>query len=273
MPNEMLPLKFERMPENEVGTTLDAELERLAITLRSQIPSPAIEKRLQDAAAASGLLRQENSPSRLWEPACDRKPLASWAQFLRPPRWGWVGAAVCVCLLTLAGTWAIDRQELAPDVPTPQPGMALVQVPQIQRSVSSGTGDVSGHTSDSPHAQIAILSPAVRQPSISNRALVEKPDQTGGYPIDNTAVSSRWDTQDLLGVGARTHVAGLPVIAPMPMTSHEPLQTLRVRVAAEDLWRMGFYPTPPASNQPMLADFLVGEDGRPLGVRLVGIEQ
>jgi hypothetical protein len=87
----------------------------------------------------------------------------------------------------------------------------------------------------------------------------------------------RWPTEVLAAAqqmaeaerGMADDVSGSSAAGALPLDL--PLETVRVRMDADALWRMGLSVTPPAPNQEVLADFLVSGEGRPLAVRLLGV--
>ena len=61
----------------------------------------------------------------------------------------------------------------------------------------------------------------------------------------------------------------MPVGMAPPLRTDEFVQAVRVRIGAEDLWRLGMPVNPTFPDARITADFLVGEDGRARAVRLV----
>lgn len=260
----------EMAPDEASLKHLEEALGELAAALRTATPPDALEKRVMDAAFAAGHLRKAAPRESAQEP-----PVR--ADGGRAPRralgWGLGVAAASLCLWVAVSHWsgASDSGNLpepgvaeavppAPAEPTEQP--VLIQTKPQERPAGQRT-----------RRRAVAARRAPTQPVVNPEPVgaASEPAEEGNPQTEELAAAPprAWEEQDLLGAASQMHLAAMPVTAPVPMTRNEPLQTLRVRVGAEDLWRMGLTAMPPATNQPVLADFLLGEDGRPLGIRLV----
>lgn len=289
MPNEMLPPKSNDcskanwlsagadVPSGGSDMRLDAQLARLAETLRRKSPPPSLETRVLHAARAQGLLLEtgaNDTTSAIQTKRHVSKPSGRRTPSRQLLGWG-LAASAGIFLAAGLSLWMNGRQFFAAPVPPPLPGVARVETLEFSPSplVAEASAPARTEKRTPVRNKTVVAREGTQTPTLAaSTSSPTRETENGAERSNLLQASTPWAEEDFLGTGTRMHLAALPVVPPMPLSSSEPLQTLRVKVSAEDLWRMGFYAMPPTANRPVIADFLVGEDGRPLGVRVVGLE-
>ncbi|MCU0228117.1 MAG: hypothetical protein MUF01_10805 [Bryobacterales bacterium] len=215
-----------------------------------------------------------------------------------PLRWGFgfqAAAGVAVLGLLLLAVWGSTERWMAAPVPAPVIRQAPVvsQAPVVRQdpvvsqdpvaAVAMADPEVVKQTPvaqpPAPRAAEGRPSGGVRQrPIPASREATSPVVAAGNRQQQQTAMPPmRWPTEVLAAAqqmaeaerGMADDVSGSSAAGALPLDL--PLETVRVRMDADALWRMGLSVTPPAPNQEVLADFLVSGEGRPLAVRLLGV--
>ncbi|MCW5963041.1 MAG: hypothetical protein KIT83_03305 [Bryobacterales bacterium] len=249
--------------ESEV---LDQALQALARDSQDAEPSAWLEASILQAARQQGLLvpKGESSAS-----TAVQQHDAAWRWIWQPAMWTMATVAAVTALLWIPA-W---RESLS--VPEkPLPGLAVVASVPPEASLGGVTGDHAGAP-----ALAAIAKPrsarkprAVTSPRETVLASAPVAPRNGMNPDTEGAAppSMEWPAEVLAAARQMTQRNQIESL-PARFAPEQTLQSVRVRMGANDLWRMGLSSAPTPNNQAVLADFLVGEDGRPLAVRLVGV--
>jgi hypothetical protein len=267
--------KFDRghaLDENTNRKLLSA-LHGLAAQTRAATPPDDLEARLLARAETESLLADPQAVSATPRHVLPRRPQV-WFQW---PRWAWAPvAAAALALLIFAGArlWqgsdstvpslpqqvAVTPSPTAPPSPAPSVSNSAVQPLPSKASVDAGrTRRVRRRPEPRPAPPVTIASskPAGSTPATASPSVADSPEAVGEF----------------------TYSAFVPLSTAPELRMDEFAQTVRVRVEQEDLWRFGL---PVPATRPsarggqdgrVLADFLVGEDGRPRAIRLVSTAQ
>jgi len=285
------------LPAEELNAAilrLDVALADLAAELRNAQPPHEIYSRVVETGVREGRLRASASPHHTTLLTADLKS-RSWFPFRLSM--GWAVAAVSACLILSFSQWAewtaglnwaippdsnfvetataVDSENTS--VPAPKLTRGSDELPSVSLPrVSVVTKEVSKRVARKPKVLNAASEPvpnnttaSVAVAAASGGKVEAQTSNDAAVVAPQTAVTQslpEWQTSDF---DAPLAIAAMPTVSTLSPSGRESLQTVRVTVGADDLWKMGFTAVPPATNQPVVADFLVGEDGRTLGVRLV----
>lgn len=265
------------LDENTNQKLLSA-LDGLAAQTRAAAPPDNLEARLMARAEDENLFaaRAEATTAAPWRDIRGRRPL--WFAW---PRWVWApvaAAAFALLLWTGAQLWqgsgaeapSLPQQATANSAPTATQGTALsVASPAVQVQPSRAAETPVQHK---PVRRHRGAGPAPRVTLASSQPVGRT--ETAASPSASANAATVPPASDEF-----TYSAFVPLSTAPELRMDEFAQTVRVRVEPEDLWRFGL-PVPATrpsarSNRDgkVLADFLVGEDGRPRAIRLVGNAQ
>ncbi len=239
---------------------LDAALEALAAECRAIEPDARLRARIKQVAAERGLVGSADKGH-------DFSPRRDW--------W-WFGARASGLIASLGLVvlflWLPGRLALPLPVEIPLPGRAAVApapaVPQPGQTVTASAKAVASKeigVRPSQHQAPAALKLPNRdaQPDLVQVSAGLEPN---GLP----SPAMQWPPEVL--AAARQMARADRVLAePDAAMVETQLDSVRVRMGADELWRMGLSPVPAARPHTVLADFLVSEEGRPLAVRLLGV--
>ena len=263
--------KFDRahaLDENTNQKLLSA-LHGLAAQTRAATPPGNLEARLLARAAAESLLADPQAASASPRPVLPRRQevLFHWPRWVCAPV-----AAVALALLILAGArlWQ-GSDSTAPSLPqqvavTPSPTAPPSPAPSVSNSAAQPLPSKASVDTGRPRRVRRRPEPRPAPP-----VTVASSKPAGSTPA--TASPSVADAPE--AVDEFTYSAFVPLSTTPELRMDEFAQTVRVRVEQEDLWRFGL---PVPATRPsawggrdgrVLADFLVGEDGRPRAIRLV----
>lgn len=253
---------------------LDLALDALARECHELEPPAWLESRIVAAAAREQEAAMPSIASAGTNTAGSER--GGWF-FWRSAAWTLATAALLAGLLWVPSWLAIQ------DLPeSPLPGIARINAVVLHPPVAAETTPTATLTR-TPVAQVtrAGAKPrTARRASVGQRsglasvpeiAASDKPGEPGALAASQPLglPSMGWPVEVL--AAARQMVARPEFGTAAGYGTEVPLQSVRVSMGADDLWRMGLASTPAARNQAVLADFLVTEDGRPLAVRLVGV--
>lgn len=265
----------ERTSEN-----LLSAIHGLAAQSRAALPPEDLEARLLARAEAQNLLAEPvKVPAAGREPAWQERP---WRKQRRLWIWAPVAAAACAVLLwTGVAFW---REAAAPAPSLPQRA-SVAPAPTVPPGEESGKNDTAS-TEMPPSKPTTARDLTAKASPVSGATQQERrgPESRKAAPVTMASVQpSGGATEAAEPAGSESAPIGeefaysafMPVSTAPELRMDEFAQTVRVRVEPEDLWRLGL-PVPPmrlrvpgGEDNRVLADFLVGEDGRPRAIRLV----
>ena len=237
---------------------LTEALENLSVHTRDALPAEDLEARLLARAGKQGLLGSVGTPCA----SPKRDPMALGGFLQSVPRWGWASLATAA----VVGLFVISVPEVPPPPAALTPRVASISIPATSNVQQADAPQQTGKLAN-------------RESRPSRKALAAR----------DTKRTSPAPTK-LEKAGVEGAVEGAE--APQPLYSEfvplefasvypegEALQTVRVRMDAEDFLRLGLpgsaitRATQLVRNDRVTADFLVGDDGSPRAIRLVSMNE
>lgn len=258
------------MGEAPDGHPLDAALALLALDCRQVEAPTGLESRLVAAA-----LREMEASS----PA-QSGFLASPAPAAGGGWWWRAGGALAVAAVMLLALFQMPGWMAAVKAPErPLPGVAAVTVPHEALAMVDAVGKQAVASESATRASVRRANAAGNQPALAQHTrtvaipgadspVAAAPEDFREGPSGEAVPPMEWPVEVLVAARQMVEASGFGAAG---YGAEAPLQSVRVRMGADDLWRMGLASTPATKNQAVLADFLVTDEGRPLAVRLVGV--
>jgi hypothetical protein len=263
--------------DEETNRKLLNALHGLATQMRAATPPDDLEARLLARAEGEKLFAAPVAVTAAPRRDLGGRRLSRFAW----PRWAWApvaAAALAFVLWTGAQLWqgsgadapSLPQQAAATPAPTAPPGNAP----------SAASPAVQTQLPREPEIPVqrkpARRHPVARPATPVTLASLQPPGSTAtaaAPSVSPSVADSPAPTDEF------AYSAFVPLSTAPELRMDEFAQTVRVRVEREDLWRFGL-PVPATrpstrggTDGRVLADFLVGEDGRPRAIRLVSNAQ
>lgn len=240
------------------STSLDAllteSLDSLAVHMRNALPPEDLEERLLARAAKQGLLGSVGTPC-----ASPKRETVTFGGLLHSiPRWGWASLATAA----VVGLFLVSLPEAPPPPAALTPRIASIIIPAMSNG-QQGEAPLQTGKRENREAQPsrqALIARATKRISPAPAKL-------------ETAVAEGSDAPQPL------YSEFVPLEFASVYPAGEALQTVRVRMDAEDFLRLGLpgsaitRATQLVRNDRVTADFLVGDDGSPRAIRLVSMNE
>ena len=274
---------------SEADELLMVCLDRLAVLIEQATPPVDLEAKLMAKAESLHLLPaspQVSSGSELIAktvPAIaaphQKTSIGLW------PRFAWASLA----LATLAALVWVSTSWNGADAPTPsQETRVAGGSPVVGNAISNTPGSTSASEVKTKPAPITAVAKPLTASKAAPPPIRAKTPAHMGSSVAETGSSSTTAASTLMAEADEANrqvpdAAATDTEAPpqilysefVPVGSiamirpEESLQTVRVRIGADEGWRLGLPVAPNARDARITADFLIGEDGRPRAVRLV----
>lgn len=243
---------------SEGSTRLDAllteALENLSAHTRNALPPEDLEARLLARAGKQGLLGSVGTPCA--RPKRDTLSLGGFLQSV--PRWGWASLATAAAV----GLFVVSVPEVPPPPAALTPRVASITIPATsnvqQADAPRQTGKLVNRESRPSRKALAARATKRISPAPTELEIAAVEEAEAPQPLYSEFVPLEF---------ASVYPAG------------EALQTVRVRMDAEDFLRLGLpgsaitRATQLVRNDRVTADFLVGDDGSPRAIRLVSMNE
>jgi hypothetical protein len=247
---------------------LDVRLTELARSCNLAEPKATLRQRVLDRAAEEGLVGAAVQVGERTQRLEAKRPVPWRRRVTRPHSVQWRAAmAIAASLVLGVALWQPWRTVLE----RPLAGVASIEVPEQAWVRTQRYAHLL-----SPEPSI-VREPAAVNTEIAGAANTAEPEGPERVAVEDRIPSPKppplqWPPEVL--VAAQRYAASRDGVGDADWPVAEvPLRSVRVQMAADDLWRMGLAATPGPSDRRITADFLVQENGRPLAVRLVGMDQ